>query len=229
MCLFAVQCNNSSFAGKSKSASPTTTEATPGTPSDCVTNPTAPGCENQPGGIPTTPGSEPGGVATAPCIQGQKGNFRHPDAQVQACMDKKWIWDFNTSRCAQFDEVKTFTCTFAGFDQAAQRVLNKKVDAIEQASKQGAILVGCGERDNGAVIVAQWVVVTEGQLGPNCELPQNAMVVNACFMGGLPPVGTENMDAAQRAKLVSERCLFPTGTTATTTAPAAPAFPLVKP
>jgi hypothetical protein len=128
------------------------------------------------------------------CTQGDFAKLKFPEP-INSCIngvDENRIYDFSRRTCTPV-AASSFECSFENLLSAAQRIGLTGV-AIKEARDNGSLLVGCGEKDNGNVLVAQWFK-PENQLDCNFDIGSNH-IVTACFKSyssnsPMPPANTE--------------------------------------
>ena len=118
-----------------------------------------------------------------PCIDGDKVNFKF-EASAQACMDSGKIWDFESKSCTTVPQATSYKCTWADLEAAATKLLNKPVvNGLADAKAKGAKLVSCGEKSNGDVLMAQWVVIPETASLGDCKYQSGVgSIIIACYI-----------------------------------------------
>lgn len=131
-------------------------------------------------------GLEADGSNSSECVDPEAALYKFPK-EIQDCMDQGFIWDYSRSQCSPIEKA-SFACTYESLLAAIESQGNGKPQAIVNAHEKGAVFTACGEKDDGRMIIAQWVV--SHQLGDTCEPKKvEAIPVTGCYRHMLnPPV-----------------------------------------
>ncbi len=90
---------------------------------------------------------------TGPCVKNGVVQLKYPTL-IQSCIDDGKIYNFDTESCTDMDKA-SFACDFENIIAEIKKLgLNPK--GMEDGQAQNALMVGCGQANNGNTIVGQW-------------------------------------------------------------------------
>jgi hypothetical protein len=101
--------------------------------------------------------------------------------EIQACIDKGNIYDFNTTACSPLPQKTSFECTFDGV-KTAMAAIGIGGAAIDQAVSQKAKLIACSQKRAGLSIITQWWYPTSEELDKqSCTFNGTMTISTGCF------------------------------------------------
>lgn len=132
-----------------------------------------------------------GDASPESCIEGDQINLKFPE-EIQSCIDKGRLYNFATDECLEVS-LANFECSFEAMEKQVSAI-GVNSESIIAAQKEGALLVACGEKNEGKTIVAQWYYPLNPIDSCADENPASR-IVTACYKiqepGNLPPLETE--------------------------------------
>ena len=168
--ILPLACNNSGFNGAGAGDQPT--------------QPVVQGPQDDLAAQPETPEN---------CINGDRANLKFPEP-IQSCLDSGKLFHFGKQQCLPVN-VANFTCSFDEMANAVDQI-GVSNQTILQARDEGALLVSCGEKNEGKTIVAQWFYPVAGQDVCAEVEAVTQRIVTACYKlypaGQAPPNETED-------------------------------------
>lgn len=192
-------CSTSTFGGSSNKAAAVTGTATGDGVGGTTPTSTSPlGASGSPTGSGTAPATGSGtGTGSTACVQGDTVNFDWSGPEKTCIVDQHMTYNFDTNQCAQMRPAQ-FTCDWATVQaQLTQR--NLLTPTLKTAATSGALLVTCGESQDGSRIVVQWID-TPPPAGTCTYDPNQEHITTGCYTqytGTPPPAPTT--PAAQAA------------------------------
>ncbi len=103
--------------------------------------------------------------------------------EVARCLNQGLLFDYPSKTCSNASKLPE-GCSYDIIRARvmALNIVNPNLTSLDQARMQGAKLVACGQKDNGRIIIAQWITSSAATVASNCSYKPDLGVYFYCWI-----------------------------------------------